>query len=90
VTKSVTIGRGVRQGCCLLPLSFDLYSEYVIQEALEGLGDFKVGQIICMVRYADDLVLMVKEETILQSMIDNLIEVGSGHGMEINIKKLRQ
>jgi hypothetical protein len=39
-----------------------------------------------MVRYADDLVLLVKEETILQSMTDKLIEVGRGYGMEINVE----
>jgi predicted nucleotidyltransferase len=88
VTKNVKIGRGVRQGCCLSPLLFNLYSEYVNQEALEGLGDFKVGgQIISMVRYADDLVLLAKGESILQSMIDKLIEVGRGYGMEINVEK---
>jgi hypothetical protein len=42
------------------------------------------------VRYADDLVSLAKEETILQSMIDNLIKVGRGYGMEINVEKLRQ
>jgi hypothetical protein len=66
LTKSAKIGRGLRQGCCLSPLSFNLYSEYVTQEALEGLGDFKVGgQIIHTVRYADDLVLLAKEEIVL-------------------------
>jgi ribosome-interacting GTPase 1 len=90
VTKSVRTGRGVRQGCSLSPLSFNLYSEYVTQEALEGLGDFKVGrQIISTVRYADDLVLLAKEETILQSMIDTLIEVGRDNGMEINVDKTK-
>jgi hypothetical protein len=78
VTKSVKIGRGVRQGYCLSPLLFNVYSEYVTQEALEGLGDFKVGQIIHTVRYADDLVLLAKEETILQSINDNIIEAGRG------------
>jgi retron-type reverse transcriptase len=88
VTKSVKIGRGVRQGCCLSPLLFNLDSEYITQEALEGLGNFKVGgQIISTVRYADDLVLLAKEETVLQSMIDKLIEVGRGYGMEINVEK---
>jgi hypothetical protein len=89
VTKSVKTGRGVRQGSCLSPLLLNLYySEYVTQEALEGLGDFKVGrQIISTVRYADNLVLLAKEETILQSMIDKLIEVGRGYGMEINAEK---
>jgi hypothetical protein len=62
MTKSVKIGRGVRQGCCLSPLLFNLCSEYVTQEALEGLGDFKAGgQIISTVRHADDLVLLAKE-----------------------------
>jgi hypothetical protein len=41
------------------------------------------------VRYADDLVLLAKEETILQSMIDKLIEVGRGYGMEINVEKTK-
>jgi hypothetical protein len=41
------------------------------------------------VRYADDLVLLAKEETVLQSMIDNLIEVGRGYGMEINVEKTK-
>jgi hypothetical protein len=84
VIKSVKIGRGIRQGCCLSPLLFNLYSEYVTQKALEGCGDFIVGgQIICMVRYADYLVLLAKAETILKTMIDKLIEVGRGYGMEI-------
>jgi hypothetical protein len=39
--------------------------------------------------YADDLVLLAKEETILQSMIDKLIEVERGYGMEINAEKTR-
>jgi hypothetical protein len=90
VTKSVNTGRGVRQGCRLSPLLFNLYSEYITQEALEGLADFKVGgQIISTVRYADDAVLLAKEETILQSMIDTLIEVRRGYGMEINVERTK-
>ena len=42
-TRSVKSGRGVRQECCLLPILFNLYSECLTKEALEGFGDFKIG-----------------------------------------------
>jgi hypothetical protein len=57
---------------------------------LYGLGDFKLGgQIIQSVKYADDLVLMGKEETVLQGMIDSLIEIGRCYGMEMNVEKIK-
>jgi hypothetical protein len=60
--RSVKIGRGVRQGCCYSVL-FNLYSECLTKEALEGFGDFKIGgQIIHTVKYGDDLVLLAKEK----------------------------
>jgi hypothetical protein len=84
-TRRVKIGRRVRQGCCLSPILFNLYSEYLTKEALEGLGDFKIGrQIIHTVKYAVDLVLLAKEEKVLQDMIDKLIEIGRCYGMEIH------
>jgi hypothetical protein len=45
------------------------------------------GQVIHTVKYADDLVLLAKEEKVLQDMIDKLIENGSCYGMEINVEK---
>jgi len=68
---------------------FNSYSECLTEEALDGLGDFEVGwgQIIQTVKYTDDLVLMAKEETVLQGMINKLIETGRYYGMEINVEK---
>ena len=61
-TRSVQIGRGVRQRCCLSPILFNLYNEYLTRKALDGLGDFSIGgQIIQTVKYTDDLVIMAKE-----------------------------
>jgi hypothetical protein len=34
------------------------------------------------VKYADDLVLLAKEETMLESMTDRLTEIGKCYGME--------
>jgi hypothetical protein len=43
---------------------------------LDGSGDLNIGgQIIQTVKYAVELLLMVKEEKVLQGMIENLIEV---------------
>jgi len=89
-TRSMKNRRGVRQGCCLSPILFNLYSECLTKEALEGLGDFKIGgQIIDTVKYANDLVLLAKGEKMLQDMIDKLIEIGRCYGLEMNVEKTK-
>jgi len=86
----VKIGRRVRQECCLSPILFNLYSEFLTKKAVEGFGDFKIGgQIIHTVKYADDLVLLAKEEKLLQNMIDKLIEIGGCYGMQMNVEKAK-
>ena len=67
-TRSVKTGRGVGQGCCLSLILFNLYSECLTKEALEGFGDFKIGgQIFHTVKYADNFVLLAKEEKVLRT-----------------------
>jgi hypothetical protein len=71
-------------------LLFNLYSEYLNKEALEGFGDFKIGgQVIRTVKYSDDLVLLVREEKVLQGMVDRLSETGRHYGMEMNVEKTK-
>jgi len=41
------------------------------------------------VKYADDLVLLAKEDKVLQDMINKLIEIGRCYGMEMNVEKTK-
>jgi hypothetical protein len=41
------------------------------------------------VKYADDLVLLAKEEKVLQDTIDKLIEIGRCYGMEMSVEKTK-
>ena len=38
---------------------------------------------------ADDLVLLAKEETVLEGIIDRIIETGRCYGMEMNVEKTK-
>ena len=56
------IGKGVWQGCILSPCLFNLYAEYIIQNA--GLDESQAGiktvRNINNLRYADDITLMAE------------------------------
>ena len=40
-------------------------------------------------KHADGLVLIVKEDTVLQGMVDKLIEIGRCYGMEMSVEKTK-
>jgi hypothetical protein len=88
-TRCVKTGRGVREGHCLSLILFNLYSKYLTNKFFDGFGDFKIGQVICTGKYADDLVLLAKEEAVLQGMILRLIEIGRCYGIEMNVEKTK-
>ena len=57
------------------------YSKYLTKEALKGYGGFRVdGQVTGTMKCAGDLVLVAKEEMVLQGMIDRLTKLE--HAME--------
>ena len=66
------IGKGVHQGCILSPCLFNLYAEYVIQNARldEAQTGVKIaGRNINNLRYADNITLMAESEQELKSLL---------------------
>ena len=65
------IGKGVHQGCILSNCLFNLYAEYIIQNARldESQAEIKIaGRNINNLRYADDTTLMAESEEELESL----------------------
>ena len=59
------IGKEVHQGCILLPCLFNLYEEYIMQDARldESQAGIKTaGRNINNLRYADDTTLMTESK----------------------------
>jgi len=90
VSRDVDVERGVRQGCVISPLLFNLYSEFMFRDAMEGVEGISFGGVnITDLRYADDAVLVADKRKKLQRMIDRLNETCREYGMKVNIKKTK-
>ena len=66
------IRKGVHQGCILSPCLFNLYAEYIIQNARldEAQAGIKIaGRNINNLRYADDTTLMAESEEELKCLL---------------------
>ena len=66
------IGKGVRQGCILTPCLFNLYAEYIMQNARldEAEAGFKISRKnINNLRYADNISVMAESEDELKSLL---------------------
>ena len=66
------IRKGVRQACLLSPCLFNLYAEYIMQNASldEAQAGIKIaGRNINDLRYADDTTLMAESEEELKSLL---------------------
>jgi hypothetical protein len=81
--------RGVKQGCVISPVLLNIYSEFMVKEAMENVdGSNSMESIFQISRYADDMVLVAEGRKKLQKMIDKLNETCKAYGMEVNVKRL--
>ena len=84
------IGKGVVQGCILLPCLFNLYAEYIMRNAglEEAQAGIKIaGRIINDLRYADDTIIMAESEEELNSL--SMKEESEKIGLKLNIQKTK-
>ena len=80
------IGKGVCQGCILLPCLFNLYAEYIMRNA--GLEEEQAGSKIARrninnLRYADDTTLMAESEEELKSLLMKVKEESEKVGLKL-------
>ena len=86
------IGKGVRQGCILLPCLFNLYAEYIMRNTglEEAQAGIKIaGRNINNLRYADDITLMAKSEEELKSLLKKVKKESDKVGLKLNIQKTK-
>ena len=57
----------------------------VAAKLLNGFGDLKIGGQVIRTEIRNDLVLLAKEETLLQDMSERLIQTGKRFGKEMNV-----
>ena len=86
----VQIGKGIRQGCILSPFLFNLYAEYIMQNARldEAQTGIKIDRRnINSLRYADDTTLMAESEEELKHLLMKVKEESQKAGLKLNIQK---
>ena len=85
------IRKGVHQSCILSPYLFNLYAEYVMQNARldEAQVGIKIaGRNINNLRYADDTTVMAESEE-LKSLLMKVKEESEKVGLKFNIQKTK-
>ena len=86
------MGKRVCQGCILLPCLFNLYAEYIKQNA--GLDESQAGiktagRNINKLRYTDDPTLMAESKEELKSLLMEVKEENEKAGLKLNIQKTK-
>ena len=85
-------GKGVHQGCTLSPCLFNLYAEYIMQNAglAEPQAGIKIARInINNLRYADDTTLLAESEEELENLLMKVKEESEKVGLKLSIQKTK-
>lgn len=91
ISGKCNISKRVRQGCVLSPLLFNIYSKFVMRAVLdEWHGGVSVGGVkISNLRFADNTVLIAKDQPEMEVIISRLEQISSKHGLRIKYHKTK-
>ena len=85
----IHIHRGVRQGCVLSPIIYNVYADEAFLDFGHGRGIRIEDTHINRVMYADDTVLIGSDKEELKELVSELMERGEEFGLKINCKKTK-
>ena len=91
-TNWFKIEKGVCQGCLLSPCLFNLYAEYIMQNARldEAQAGIKIARRnIDNLRYADDTTLMTESKEELKSLLMRVKEQSEKASLKLNNQKMK-
>ena len=90
-TENLSIGKGVRQGCILSPLLYNIYAEHIMREALhDWKGGISIGgRKITNLRYADDTTLLAKTKNEIEEFLKKVKVESEKLGLYLNLSKTK-
>jgi len=90
ISEPIYINKGVRQGCGLLPVLFNMYINKIIQEfkiVIKKSMQLNNRKLVNTILYADDQILMATSEDELQTMAYHLNLIARKYKMTISSTK---
>ena len=90
-TDNIDILKGVRQGCILSQLLFNIYVENIMREALEEWvsGMSIGGRMVTNLRYADDTTLLAGTKEALVQLVERVRRASEKAGQYLNVVKTK-